>query len=150
MVRKESELSEEDIEKQIEQLHRKKEQARLNKIKKELSQLRCKNCNALLIGKSGMFDAVHMGELSLDEIVETVNMNFRVECKECERLNMISITPKGNSVVLGAFAWDELPVKDLTMEQVNRGLQMELERMGAYKGQLARPLQLLLRKINER
>ena len=146
-----------DIDRQIADLHRKKADIHLNKQREKLTQFQCAKCKTPLLNKEGFYKGIHAdgsGDETIDGILGKGNTRFKVECPKCAVLNEVSVNLKDDpacpvdvKIDYFNYAFDELPVKDLSLEQVNMGLKEEIRKMNEFKSELPRPIQLLIRYV---
>jgi len=142
------------IDEQIASLNAQKQKEQLDKELKLLSDFKCEECGAKLLNRKGVYTAIDK-EYKPSELIVKGSKAIKVECPKCERLTEISVEYKsepaqGNAIIRirkGAYAFNELMVKDLNDKQVDRALEDELERLNNYNSGATRMEQLFLRKL---
>ena len=158
MVRNNKQENPEDIDRQIADLHQKKTEIRQNKEREQLTQFKCAKCETPLINSEGFYSGINVdgsGDETIDQILEKRNTRFKVECPECGILNEITVNlkedlPADIKIEYFNYAFDELPVKNLSLDQVKMGLEEEVRKMNEFKCELPRPMQLLIRMVMQK
>ena len=139
-----------EYDQKIEELQTQKREAYLQQERNKLSNLKCKKCNTPLKGRRKTYKAIDR-DVKIDELLQFRSKPFKIECSKCQRLNIISVTFKDIpypqtevKIDISGSVWDELPVIDLTQEQITKGLEDELDKIKNNRSdilQLPNPIQ---------